>query len=144
MLDQFSDQEIIAMTLVGESESLGSLGMTQTACTIQNRVKANLHWMGGKNARDVCLAKNQYDAWWPEIGNEDRERIIDIATNNPLYGPYVIALVIAANTIANAIDDITNGAVSYGDHGAKPKVHPGSEPCLVVGSRVFFDLKAVA
>ena len=142
--DPFSTVEILAMTAIGESESLGQKGMTQTICTVMNRVKANLVWMGGSDVRQVCLQKGQYDCWWPQSNNEDRERILDIAKNNPLYGPYVFALGLAQSAIAGTLADITNTAVSYGDNGEKPKVHPGSQPCLIDGMRVFFNLLAVA
>ena len=81
--DQFTDLEILALTAVGESDSLGEVGMTQTINTIMNRAAANLGWMGGSDVRQVCLQKGQYDCWWPESNNEDRERILDIGTKNP-------------------------------------------------------------
>lgn len=140
--DPFSTVEILAMTAIGESESLGQKGMTQTICTVMNRVKANLVWMGGSDVRQVCLQKGQYDCWEPDC--EDRERILVIAQNNPLYGPYVAALGIAQSAIAGTLVDITNNAVSYGDDGKKPEVNPGSQPCLIDGMRVFFNLLAVA
>ena len=142
--DQLSDQQILALTAVGESDKLGEVGMTETVCTVMNRAKANIAWMGGSNVRNVCLARNQYDIWWPQTNNEDRQRVLDIAQNNPTYGPYVVALGIAASALAGDLVDITNGAVSYGDDGESPDVHPGSEPCLVNGGRVFFGLDAVA
>jgi hypothetical protein len=142
--NQFSDQDILAMTAIGESESRGEAGMTQTVCTVMNRVKANLLWMGGDNARSVCLARNQYDCWWPQTGNPDRQRILDIALNDRAYDAFVVALGIAASALAGDLVDITNGAVSYGDDGERPEVHPGSEPCLADGDRVFFGLEAVA
>ena len=141
--DLFSDKNILAMTAIGESENRGEKGMTQTLCSVMNRVKANLKWMGGANARDVCLAKNQYDCWWPQIGNKDRDRIMAIASENRTYPPFVTALAIAEKALAGNLTDITNGAVSYGDNGERPRTHPGSTPCLIDGDRVFFDLAAV-
>jgi hypothetical protein len=84
-LNQFSDVEILAMTYIGESESSGHDYMVGTACTIVNRAKANRHWLGGDTLRGVCLQPEQYDVWLP---GADRDRVIQIATQNPLYGPY--------------------------------------------------------
>jgi hypothetical protein len=139
--DAFSDVEILALTAIGESEELGEKGMQQTINTVTNRVNANLEWMGGSDVRTVCLQPGQYDCWNP---GKDRDRIISIGLQNPSYAPYVTALGLAASALAGDLPDITNGAVSYGDDGEHPEVHPGSQPCLVDGSRVFYDLAAVA
>jgi hypothetical protein len=141
-IDQFSDIEILALTAVGESDSLGERGMQQTINTIMNRVSANLHWMGGDNARNVCLQKGQYNCW--DQGTSDRQRIISIGLQNPTYGPYITALSLAKSGIAGELLDITNGAVNYVDGDAHACVHKGSTPCLVYGQRTFYNLKAVA
>lgn len=140
--DQFSDLEIIALTAVGESDSLGETGMTQTINTVFNRVAANKPWMGGNNARNVCLQKGQYDTW--DAGTDDRQRILSIGTSSPTYGPYLLALQLAQSAINGTLADTTNGACSYGDDGEKPLVHPGSVPCLIAGQRTFFNLAALA
>lgn len=139
--DQFSDQKILALTAVGESDDKGDKGMQQTVNTVMNRVAANLKWMGGNDARAVCLQPGQYDCW--NQGSADRKRIIDIALTNASYGPYIDALALAASALAGDLPDVTNGAVSYGDDGEQPEVHPGSVPCLVDGDRTFFGLEAV-
>jgi hypothetical protein len=140
--DPFCTQEILAMTALGESESLGSIGMQQTLNTVMNRAKANKPWMGGSDLRQICLQKGQYDVW--DQGSKDRERVISIGLSNPLYGPYRVALGLSGDALAGDLPDITNFAVSYVDNGAHASVHPGSQPCLVVGNRVFYGLKAVA
>jgi len=140
-LDPFNTQEIVALTLIGESESLGQQGMIETACTLMNRKKANLKWMGGDDYRTICLQKGQYNCW---DEGKDRERIISIGLNNPVYTPYVIALGIAENLLNDELIDCTHGAVSYCDGDAQVLVHPGSQPCYVNGSRRFYDLKSVA
>lgn len=139
--DVFSDQEVLALTALGESENLGPDGMKQTLCTVMNRARANLRWMGGGNPRDVCLQPNQYQCW--DFGG-DRRRIMDIGLSHPLYSGYATALSLAQAALEGTLVDITNGAVSYGDAGTKPMVRSGSNPCLVVGRRTFFDLHAVA
>ena len=140
--DPFCTLEILALTAIGESEDLGEVGMTQTINTIMNRAAADIGWMGGSDVRSVCLKKGQYDCW--DQNTADRERIINIGTNNPTYGPYVIALGLAEKALSGNLADTICGAVSYVDGNAKASVHPGSEPCLVVGERRFYDLKAVA
>lgn len=139
--DQFSDTEILALTAVGESDNLGEDGMTQTLNVIMNRVAANKKWMGGDDARTVCLRKRQFDCW--DAGSGDRQRIIDIGSNNPTYGPYLLALGLATRAIASDLADTTNRAVSYVDPPAKADVKPGSKPCAVIGTRQFYDLAAV-
>jgi hypothetical protein len=105
----FSDVEILALTGVGESESLGEKGMQQTINTVMNRAAADVDWMGGSDVRTVCLQPGQYDCWNP--GN-DRDRIISIGTSKPDYQPYVTALGLAESAVAGSLPDITNGAVS--------------------------------
>jgi hypothetical protein len=141
--DLFTDLQILALTALGESEDLGEIGMQQTINIIMNRVAANIEWMGGSNARQVCLQKNQFDCWWPQSDNEDRSRILEIANQNPLYGPYIVALGLAESALAGNLSDITSGCVSYVDGNAKACVHPGSEPILIIGERKFYDLSAV-
>lgn len=143
--DALTDQQILALTAVGESDKLGETGMTETICTVMNRVIANLHWMGGSNARNVCLAHDQYDVWWPVSGNPDRQRVLNIAAKTPSYGPYIGALGIAANALAGDLADVTNGAVSYYDSDVCdcPEDMVGKTPCYVNGARIFFDLPAV-
>src|ERR1700722_465851 len=113
-LAPFSRVEILGLTGIGESESLGIAGMTETICTVMNRAKANLHWLGGNDVRNVCLAHDQYSCWNEGSGGE-RERLINIATQNPLYGPYVIAIGVASRALANDLPDVTNDGVSYFD-----------------------------
>lgn len=141
--DVLSDVEIVACTLLGESENLGEDGMTGTALTIMNRAGANLHWLGGNTLRGVCLQNKQYDCWWPVANNDDRERILSISHTNPLYGPYILALRIASDALAENIVDFTNGAVSYFDPPAKPDWAEGKTPCYIQGKRQYYDLKAV-
>jgi hypothetical protein len=133
------------MTALGESESLGSAGMTETINTVTNRAKANIQWMGGNDARSVCLAHDQYDVWWPETNNEDRQRVLDIALKNPTYGPYVTALGLAARALVGNLPDVTNGAVSYydSDECDCPDNLVGKTPCHMSGSRIFYGLAAV-
>jgi hypothetical protein len=141
-LSQFSDTEILAATLIGESESKGHDYMVGTACTIVNRAKADLHWMGGDTLRGVCLQPSQYDVW---DAGADRDRVIQIATQNPLYGPYVDALGIAGSAIDGTLQDITNGAVSYYDSDACacPNDLKGKAPCFTQGARFYFGLATV-
>ena len=141
-INQFSDTEIIAMTLIGESESKGHDYMVGTACTLMNRVKANLHWMGGDTLRGVCLQANQYDVW---LLGADRDRVIQIATQNPLYDAYVDALGIAGQAIDGKLEDVTRNAVSYYDSDAcaEPYWAKGKTPCFTQGARYYFPLSAI-
>ena len=140
--DPFNVQEVLALTAVGESESLGEKGMQQTINSVMNRAAADVHWMGGGDVRAICLQPGQYDCWDP---GKDRERIISIGLSNPSYGPYVVALGLAARALAGDLPDICNGGVSYYDSVACPEPYWAKDkpPCLVDGSRIFFDLASV-
>ena len=96
--------------------------------------------------RAVCLAHDQYDCWWPQDGNADRERILNIPPNNPAYPPYLAALGVAASALAGDLADVTSGAVSYydSDECACPDALAGKNPCHVRGPRIFFNLGAVS
>lgn len=141
--DAFSDLEILACTLLGESEDLGEQGMTGTALTIVNRAAADLDWLGGTTLRGVCLQKSQYDCWWPQDNNDDRQRILLIASTNPLYGPYVVAQGVAKEALSGILTDFTHGAVSYYDPPAFPFWAKGKTPCYVEGARNYFNLAAI-
>jgi hypothetical protein len=143
--DTLTVQQVLALTAVGESDDLGETGMTETICTAINRAKANLEWMGGSDVKAVCLARNQYDVWWPQTGNADRQRVLDIAQNNPSYRPYIAALGLAANALAGDLADVTNNAVSYydSDECPEPGWAKGKTPCHVNGARIFYNLAAV-
>ena len=142
--DRLTDIEIVACTLIGESESLGEQGMTGTALTIVNRAAANLHWLGGNTLRGVCLRPKQYQVWTP--GSNDYARVLNVAENNPFYGPYVMALGIAGDALANRLTDFTDGAVSYYDSDScdTPGWARGKLPCYVEGARFYYDLKAIS
>ncbi|MFZ0271016.1 MAG: hypothetical protein WAL34_04115 [Acidobacteriaceae bacterium] len=143
--DPLNTQEALAATAIGESENLGETGMQETINTAMNRAKANREWMGGSDVRSVCLAHDQYDVWWPQTNNPDRQRVLDIALKNPSYGPYVVALGLSARAVAGDLPDITNGAVSYydSDECDPPDWSIGKPPCHINGLRIFFNLAAV-
>jgi hypothetical protein len=141
-LAQFNALQILALTCLGESESLGTRGMTGTALTIMNRANANLHWLGGITVRGVCLRPAQYQVWDP---GANRDRVINIGQNDPSYPAYVEAMEIAKNAMMLDIPDWTNGGVSYFDSKAcaPPYWSKGKNPCLVDGDRYYFDLEAI-
>ncbi len=138
--DALTAQEILACTLIGESESLGPRGMTGTALTVLNRANANIHWLGGVTVRGVCLYPGQYDVWLP---GDDRIRVMKIAQTDPSYPPYEEALKIASDVMTLSLEDFTCGAVSYFDPPANPKWARGKNPCFVDGNRYYFDLAAI-
>lgn len=135
-----TDLQVFAATLLGESESLGMMGMEGTALTIINRAKADLLWMGGNTIRGVCLQPRQYSFW---NGGGDLGRVLHIVNDNPLYGGYVQALHIASDGINGNLQDWTNGAVSYFDPPANPTWAKDKIPCLIDGKRKYYDLKAI-
>ena len=139
-LAQFTAQQILALTCLGESESLGKRGMTGTALTIMNRANANLKWLGGITIRGVCLQPAQYDVWMP---GKDRDRVIGIALNDPTYPAYLDAMQIASDAMTLALEDFTLGAVSYFDPPAHPYWAKGKNPCFIDGNRYYYDLEAI-
>lgn len=143
--DQFTDLQILAMTLIGEAESLGEQGMEEVACVILNRSKANLAWMGGDNIRQICLQPFQFSCWNNSSDNADRQRILDIAIKTPSYAAYVLALRIAGDALASRLIDSTNSAVSYFDRRyCYPQWAKGKLLCYVNSDIWFYNLAAVS
>ena len=138
--DNLTDLEVLACTLIGEAESMGSQGMVEVANVILNRVKEN--WFA-KDIRDACLRPYQFSCW-NQGDNADRSRILEIAQNNPLYGPYVNAMAIAGDAINDRLVDCTNDAVSYFNHKiCSPEWALGKTPCYVNEPVWYFNLDAV-
>lgn len=97
---------IFALTLLGEFESGGEMGMDDVASVVLNRVKANQWW--GKDIRSVCLWPYQFSCWLP---GPDRDRIMAANFNN--NSMYQLAIRIALNSSQGGLSDTTNGSTHY-------------------------------
>ena len=141
-ISDLTDLQVFAGTLLGESESLGERGMTGTACTILNRLAANLHWLGGNTIRGVCLQPEQYQCWG---AGPDQIRVLSILDGTKPDAMLHLALSIASTAVAYGLHDITKGAISYYDSKSCPMPYwaRGKTPCLVDQGRYYYDLKAV-
>lgn len=130
---------IFALTLLGEFESGGEMGMDDVASVVMNRVKAMAWW--GRDIRSVCLWPYQFSCW---NKGPDRDRIMAANFNN--NSMYQLATRIALSASTGNLTDTTNGADSYFNHktvGVFPKWYmelDDKTPCHVNGSMWFFKL----
>ncbi len=104
-------RRILGLTMKGEADEDGDIGMIAVGCVARNRWKHPRWW--GHDVLSVCLRHSdsgiyQFDAWMP--GTADRARILAIGENDPAL-LHVEAL--AAAIIAGTQADITHGADSY-------------------------------
>ena len=133
--DQFSDLEILAKTIWGESRSESDLGQRAIACVVLNRVNSGIGWWG-RNVRDCCLKPFQFSCWNPHDTNYPK--LLSVTVSDAIYAKDVI---IAGNALAGALEDVTNGATSYYAKSIKtPSWAIGKIPCADIGAHLFFKL----
>jgi N-acetylmuramoyl-L-alanine amidase len=132
-----SDIKLIALCLWREARGEGSEGMLAVACVIRNRVKAKWgDWM------KVIMGKNQFTSMSVK---SDPQIDLQPKAGDKLYAK---ALAIAEGVYDDEIDDITKGALYYGnlkaiDKGGwfernivnKPAEHPET---VSIGNHSFF------
>ena len=133
---RFSDQEIVALTLLGEAESMGLNGMQATACTIKNRLNSGVKWWG-KTPRQVCLYPWQYSCWNTRGPNPNRFRIIGFDRESP---DFKIAMMVAAQVIDGSLKDVTNGATHYYNPSLcqMPNFAKNRNPCFMMPPHLFY------
>lgn len=107
--DQFTDQQILAMTAWGEARGLGHDGMQATICTGQNRLSSGILWWG-TTLRTVFLKPWQYSCW-----NSNDPNLSKLMAITKTDAQYKIALGLADASLSDKLSDITNQADSYFD-----------------------------
>lgn len=126
-----SDLNIVALTLCGEAESLGYVGMQGVGSTIQKRTILN--WQHETTARGVCLHFEQYSCW---LQGPDRNRIMA-----PDFVIPDTAIAIANMILTQTLPDNTNGGTHYYDNSISPPYWTeGLAPTAFIGTLIFYDL----
>jgi hypothetical protein len=144
-----TDRAALTATLYGEARGEPLMGQIAVACTIRNRVMADLGHDGrpdwwGEGYRGVCLAPAQYSCWWGEDTNADvvyaaAEVII---AGRPIPAPMRRVTWVADGVLSEAVEDITKGATHYCTRrlfdAHPPAWARGLAPVAEWGRHVFF------
>lgn len=131
-----TEVETLARTAFGEASSDGEAGMTAVCNVVVNRVNSGVTWWGSSIA-GVCLAKMQFDCWFP--GTADYNRMLAATTDDPAFAT---ALAIAEQAVAGILADTTRGATTYKRSDLPWPRSWGDEiaPLVVIGSQSFYNL----
>jgi spore germination cell wall hydrolase CwlJ-like protein len=129
--DQFSDQEIIAKTIYGESRNQPYIGQTAIACVIINRANHGGWW--GKTPRDVCLKPWQFSCW--NANDPNRPIIMAVDASDHIYAT---CMEIASMALSGDLADITDGADSYCVTGLVTDWNRNLIPVAVIGAHSFY------
>ena len=111
-LQDLSEEDILALTLIGEARGEPIEGIVGVASVIRNRVQLRYK---GTSYSDICLAKSQFSCWLPG-SNYDllisiarklkaKEEITDIFLNQ--------CFLVASGIIYWKLRDNTKGATHY-------------------------------
>ena len=119
---------IVAMTILGEARGEGAAGMYAVACVISQRSRA---W--GKTPYQVCLQPKQFSCWNGPAA---------IGTLKPLLrtpqGIY-------AKTLADNLLYLERAYVGFSDHYHNNKIMPywarGKKPVRIIGNHIFYKLR---
>lgn len=129
-----TDENALALTIIGEARGEGSQGMQAVGNSIMNRV-AKKSWYG-LTPCEVCFKPWQYSCWNAEDPN--RAYLENITADNGLFAT---ALGIAQGVIAGTLPDLTHGATHYYATSMKtpPRWALGLTPCASIGRQLFFN-----
>lgn len=101
---KWSEQEVVAGTIVGEASGELFGGQVAVACVIRNRVKHPRWWGGGW--RSVCIKDWAFSCWRDQVTRiEDNRRANSVA--------WQTAMRIAGLVIADKLPDVTLGCDHY-------------------------------
>ena len=128
-LHTLTDQQVIAMTILGEARGEGQLGMYAVACVIAQRAENRK-----LSARKVCLQKYQFSCWLSSDLNRRKLPGL-LKTKNATYALY----------LAKNIGRMDRAFMNYADHyyaGQKvPYWARGKRPVKRIGAHTFFRLR---
>lgn len=129
-----TDENILALTMMGEARGSGLQGMQAVGNSIMNRV-VKQSWYG-KTPAEVCLKPWQYSCW--NAGDPNRPYLEQITADN---GQFAVALSIAQNLANGSLADLTDGATHYYAKTMQtvPKWAAGLVPCADIGGQYFFN-----
>lgn len=130
-------RNVIALTAVGEADSLGLTGMTATINTGQNRVNSGVTTFGS-DLVGVFIWPEQYDVWLPN--NSRLPTLLKLDEDDPSYS---VALILADQALAGTLEDVTNGSTHY----VNPKLvrilpsWAAGKPLFTCGLQIYFRVK---
>ena len=124
-----SDEEIVALTLLGEARGEGRTGLYAVACVIQERMN-DKRWPS--TGRKVCLQPKQFSYW-----NDKKPRTCrEIPSKHAEYAKLLARVIVAKKKLK----DITDKANHYHAVGVHPRWARGIKPVVVLGRHLFYRL----
>ncbi len=127
----YSQREVIAMTILGEARGEGERGMYAVATIISQRMKNRA--LTGKK---VCLEPWQFSCW--NKNDPNRAKLPILLRNSP-QRHYALRL---ADNISRLDRSYTKNADHYiHKNSKKPKHLRGKKPVIVIGAHAFYKLR---
>jgi N-acetylmuramoyl-L-alanine amidase len=137
------DQEIVAMTILGEARNQGEAGMYAVACVIQKRATNR-----GISARAVCKQDSQFSCW--NKNDPNRAKLPDLLNNNNKQAKYAKRLALSVGKLETTY---VNNADHYCTLAKKPywsykiiiknkkKIKIPIKPVKIIGQHNFYKLR---
>jgi spore germination cell wall hydrolase CwlJ-like protein len=126
--ETFTQQEIVAITILAEARGEGKRGMYAVACVISKRMKERK-----KTGAQVCLQPWQFSCW----NKNDPQRLHLRKLLRHELAPYAMML-------AKNIDNLQLNFVEFANHYHTKRVKPywskGKRPVATIGNHLFFRL----
>ena len=126
--NQFTQQEIVAITILAEARGEGKRGMYAVACVISKRMKERK-----KTGAQVCLQPWQFSCW--NKNDPQRPHLRKLLRHE--LAPYAMKL-------AKNIDNLQLKFVEFANHYHTKRVSPywskGKRPVATIGNHLFFKL----
>jgi N-acetylmuramoyl-L-alanine amidase len=130
-LDKFSDQEVFAKILWGESRGEPDEGKQAVANVVMNRVKQPGWW--GNGVRSVLLKPYQFSCLLN--GDPNRPKLVAITAADSIYARCLDIATLAINGI---LDDVSGGADSYLRTGTTASWARTLKPVKIIGHHSFY------
>ena len=126
--ETFTQQEIVAITILAEARGEGKRGMYAVACVISKRMKERK-----KTGAQVCLQPWQFSCW--NKNDPQRPHLRKLLRHE--LAPYAMKL-------AKNIDNLQLKFVEFANHYHTKRVKPywskGKRPVATIGNHLFFKL----
>ena len=126
--ETFTQQEIVAITILAEARGEGKRGMYAVACVISKRMKERK-----KTGAQVCLQPWQFSCW--NKNDPQRPHLRKLLRHE--LAPYAMKL-------AKNIDNLQLKFVEFANHYHTKRVSPywskGKRPVATIGNHLFFKL----
>jgi len=132
--EEYTERDVVAMTILGEARGEGEAGMYGVACVIAQRVINR-----NKTAKQVCLQKGkriwQFSCW--DERDPNRKKLPTLLKTHQ-HAAY-------AKMLATNINNLQRGYVGNADHYCHVNTHNywtrTSTPIKVIGNHKFFKLR---